>query len=838
MRNLKRVLSLALACVMVIGMMVMTTGAADIADIDEVKNTEAVTVMNALKVLEGDENGNFNPTGILTREQAAKIICVMLMGKDNADLLVGTSNFSDVAADRWSAPYIAYCASLDIISGYDGKFDPTGELTGVAFAKMLLVALGYDAKVEGYVNNANWATNIGSDAIDAGLNVKGVDLSAALTRDNAAQMAFQTLEADMVEYETKGTTITLNGVEIISGASKAEPIDYSDTDYDNASFNNTTDTTLQFCEKYFKDLTKETGAEAFNRPVSYAWNLENVPFHTAVSTPVATFTAKTNAKVVAEKLVNYKMQNTAETATIKVNNTTVYDANYGTNVTVDGVDDAFTVTADKETVAAQIADLTANGKLVEIYADRNKFVTDIVTVSYTTGKITAITTDDETGDVTYKFPGNVSKKDFADEDADDEIVIKGEVSRGDYVTYVDQAGVRYVYPTTSFEGTQTANKTAQGVKNLTIDGETYKVSSADSMAGAYPNSDKVATYYLDQYGFVIAVEDIDVASTDYLWIANISKNVTTGMDGDTPSAEVRVVLADGTVAKYDLLIEEDDDVWYAGDVALSDIDAENKTFAGVAQYDVYGYTIEGGKLALETLTVSGAAIEANEVYNTTLASVEETTNSYADASANNTVLLTQNTVVINYNATTKRATVYNGFDALPNLTAGNGYAVIKSGMGANASTCTATVVFMSVAATELDVEEYVYINKNDVTIVGVDEDRVYEATTVDGETVEFTKKANQALSNTGLYKLTADGKLGSYITLSDAGDKFLVQGELTVSGDMVKAGDGNWYYMTDDTKVVYIDSKVDEVDGNQGIVVLEKATSSNVATIFMVGEGS
>lgn len=172
MRNLKRVLSLALACVMVIGMMVMTTGAVDFDDAAEINYTEAVDVMSALGILEGYD-GNFNPDGILTREQAAKIICYMLMSPANAEMLNSTSNFADVEADRWSAPYIAYCASLGIISGYNGNFEPAGELTGVAFAKLLLVALGYDAEIEGYVGN-NWATNIGTDAIEAGINIAGV----------------------------------------------------------------------------------------------------------------------------------------------------------------------------------------------------------------------------------------------------------------------------------------------------------------------------------------------------------------------------------------------------------------------------------------------------------------------------------------------------------------------------------------------------------------------------------------------------------------------------------------------------------------------------------------
>ena len=129
MRNLKRVLSLALAVVMVIGMMVMTTGAADLNDYDEISYVEAVDVMSALGILEGDENSNFNPTDILTREQAAKIICYMLMGPANAELLNGTAYaFDDVEADRWSAPFISYCSNLGIIAGYDGYIDPAGAL--------------------------------------------------------------------------------------------------------------------------------------------------------------------------------------------------------------------------------------------------------------------------------------------------------------------------------------------------------------------------------------------------------------------------------------------------------------------------------------------------------------------------------------------------------------------------------------------------------------------------------------------------------------------------------------------------------------------------------------
>ena len=49
MRNLKRALSLALASVMLLGMMVVATSAASYPDIDENDNVEAIEVLNAVQ---------------------------------------------------------------------------------------------------------------------------------------------------------------------------------------------------------------------------------------------------------------------------------------------------------------------------------------------------------------------------------------------------------------------------------------------------------------------------------------------------------------------------------------------------------------------------------------------------------------------------------------------------------------------------------------------------------------------------------------------------------------------------------------------------------------------
>ena len=149
MRNLKKILALVLALVLSLSLVTIASGA-DFNDADEIELTEAVDVMTAIGVLEGHNTGDFAPKGTLTREQAAKIITYMLLG-DSADRLsVASTSFSDVAANHWSAADIEYCTTLGIIAGYgDGRFNPSGTLTGYAFAKMLLTALGYDATTEG-----------------------------------------------------------------------------------------------------------------------------------------------------------------------------------------------------------------------------------------------------------------------------------------------------------------------------------------------------------------------------------------------------------------------------------------------------------------------------------------------------------------------------------------------------------------------------------------------------------------------------------------------------------------------------------------------------------------
>ena len=203
MNNLKRVLSLGLTGAMLSGMMLVGASAAskDFTDADEIQNKEAVEVMSTLGVLKGKDTGAFDPAGTVTRAEMAKIICVMRNG--GVDPTLGTSSnpmFTDVS-NHWARSYIEYCANLGIIAGQgDGTFNPDGQVTGAAAAKMLLVALGYDSDVFGFTG-IDWELSTNLQANDAKLydGIRSIDTSAGLSRDNVAQMAYNALEAKIMD---------------------------------------------------------------------------------------------------------------------------------------------------------------------------------------------------------------------------------------------------------------------------------------------------------------------------------------------------------------------------------------------------------------------------------------------------------------------------------------------------------------------------------------------------------------------------------------------------------------------------------------------------------------
>ena len=195
---MKKLLALVLALVM--SMSLVTISNAAFSDADKIDHKEAVEVMNALGVINGMPDGSFAPAGNVTRAEMAKMISIISLGNIDPDAFKGTATDLTDINGHWAEGFIKYCYSQGVIAGRgDGTFAPNANVTAVEAAKMLLVAIGYNASVQGYVG-ADWTINVIRDAqLSKFFDDLSVTSTKVLTRDETAQMIWNAVQAKMIE---------------------------------------------------------------------------------------------------------------------------------------------------------------------------------------------------------------------------------------------------------------------------------------------------------------------------------------------------------------------------------------------------------------------------------------------------------------------------------------------------------------------------------------------------------------------------------------------------------------------------------------------------------------
>lgn len=216
MRTLKRTLSLVLALVMCLGLFGVAS-AASYPDADKVQYTEAVNVMTGIGAINGMGDGSFNPTGSVTRAQAAKMVAYAILGEKIASSLpVSASSFKDVDANyAWASPSIEYLVKLGVINGRgNGNFDPEGKVTAYEIAKMLLCSVGYGKNGE-YTGNG-WELTVAIAAQKAGVftGSKATNLNAAATREETALYCYNVMSnVESVVYNKNTNSYDKQGVD-------------------------------------------------------------------------------------------------------------------------------------------------------------------------------------------------------------------------------------------------------------------------------------------------------------------------------------------------------------------------------------------------------------------------------------------------------------------------------------------------------------------------------------------------------------------------------------------------------------------------------------------------
>ena len=538
---MKKFLSLVLALVMTMSLVTVSAGAKDFTDSSKIQYAEAVDVMSAVKVIDGYTDGSFNPTATLTRGAAAKIICNLILGPTTASALVAdAAPYKDVPTNHTFAGYIAYCQKEGIISGYaDGTFKPANSLTGYAFMKMLLGALGYDAEVEGYTG-PNWSINVAKRALNIGLDdgltgsFNGVK---AVNREEACLYAFNTLQATMVEYDAK-TSVSAGNTTVVIAGSKAK-------DMTNTAKTETIkdDGKMQFAEKYFEDLKLDETSDDFGRPAN-KWNVKKEEVGTYANTPDATFTKKVTKADVYNAIGK-----------------TVYDDLKDGDATLTTYFDGFETkvkAADVESTWANKNDTgkvnsTGNGDLTEIYVDDDNNVTIVTIRTY----VFQAATDYDAKKESVNLTQDGSKADNQTNAAKAIVLNDRTVEAEDYAVVKDLKADDYVLVTAVKNGSGYDVKSVEKAEVKTVEVSGYKLNdsvdaasttykynaNASAIKGTSYNVGKQATLVLDKYGYIIAVEE-SVVLSDYVYIEKFGS--TSSLNA---KALANAIFADGTDAE-------------------------------------------------------------------------------------------------------------------------------------------------------------------------------------------------------------------------------------------------------------------------------------------------
>ena len=626
MRNLKRALSLGLTAAMISGLMVMGSSAAsssytDVADTD---NVEAIEVLKAVGIMVGDESGDFNPDQKVTRNEMAVVMSNLMAY--NVATYKNTSPFTDVPS--WAEPYVAACYTNGITSGYSATvYGGSDSVTTAQAALMLMKALGYFQYSSDFGNDWQLSTVAQGNKIDLFEDVDS-GVKEAMTRNDVAQLVLNTLEAGTVEASSDVTHVTTGDVSVTTGKVEYNYVtsqkDYakaiSKTEAVYATGISTSGYIVELGEKLYDGDLKKTGdtVDDFGRPAT-EWKYGTETVGTFAKTPDATWTAKVTKKALYEAATKSVVDD-LESGEWSME---YYVDGVGTSVKKGDIDKYM----DKSSTEKINDDAdTGNGTLTELYVDDDN---DQVTVVVSNTYVFQATEDynKSKNEVKVTNAGDTDEYGITLDDYaldGDDFDIAG-VSEDDYLllTVTKTAGSKYeVQSVTPAEVVSGEIESFSKEDDVTIDGTTYKYSAKtekDGVKGEITATGGTTTLILDQYGYVIAVDDT-VVSGNYVYIeaagttSNISKTVeANAYFSDGTNATITLKKVDGKTSSS---IMKDANGWYTyskdsnNEYTLNSVKGSYASTDGVDR-TATGQILFNGRAALENIG-GKSGIKANE----------------------------------------------------------------------------------------------------------------------------------------------------------------------------------------------------------------------------------
>ena len=883
MRNLKRALSLALASMMLLGMMVIGAGAASITDMDDVVNKDAVSLMVDLGIIEGDNSGAFNPNGTINRAGVAKLAYYIQMGNADPSVYAGMGYFNDIAG-HWAEGYINYCYAQNLLDGRgDGTFNPGGSLQVVGLAKVLLNTLGYDSELEGYVGTG-WTINATRDAQSIGL-LAGVTqgMTETVTRDTAALMFYNALFLRTVEVQYQWdqgirqpngytTSTTPLGYQVYGLVKQDALVTGIDGD-GNAVLNIATVGSVAVSGKLpaTPDMVGST--------VTLYLKSSGATFNNGVQTGVGTASKLYNSALVASA------SNTVYTLTGPVGTATAGADTVAALVAAGTITTETTVNYYKNgTSIGTTADTNIGMKGVVVEFKNTNDTAGVDTVVITEKTAVALTAAPVVGTVNGKTVVTIAEAGIANKDASKVVGYEG-LAKGDVILYLNIGGTTYIEKATKITGSVVGNNSTYGA----LIGGTYYLAS-ELNGKTYDNNaiTDTATYdfYLDNGGYIVAAVKVSDGTsvttnlavvTDVAWVKPDSSGSLTSTA--KPYMEARLVFTDGTsqvvkVASVNGIVP----------VAVGTVVGENLKYnngssaattvaAGTATAKTFYYvakdtTVTGKYYGVEsaadltatdakalsntTTTTTGNFITTGLFYNysvnakgeyvlTSLNALTQGSNQVVNSTITNgkpnfTGSLVGNANTVFVYATTNAAgettyTVYTGIANVPTTSGTVSGTAIKNPAGV------VTYVFVNIQSTVTASTDLVYILSDDYTSVTGETAYLYEvllngtATTLKLATTGYNAGylyAVESISDKDVYTLSNTNIMAT----ADTGIKSVVGNVLLAGSNAYAYASGTPAYVVDGKTVVATTVDALALDGNDKVAVI-KAADNTVLAVYV-----
>ena len=819
MRNLKRALSLALASVMLLGMMVVGSSAKgidDFTDKAEIVNQDAVAVTSAIGMFEGYEDGSFGPENVVTRAEMAVIICTMLYGAGvNVNQFAETNVFTDVPA--WAQGYVNLCSSLGIVAGVgEGKFDPNATVTTAQAVLMLCRALGYFQNAADFGDNWMLAATAKGTALGLYGDLK-LTANEGLTRDNVAELVFNALtKAVPVQYnellgvyynENKGIIYSLTFYYTDTLGYKNFDLVYKtneNTDYGRPG-------TTWGTGSYRGTSATTEGNDSYGLNEDGSLKPENVKMTsddeiiTVADTPDYVYTAGTKENVIYKDLGKTVVEGTEKG-----------DYVYDWVAYVDGAEQE--IAGRPENEKDPTYEYTDKGATTEIYVDEVNETVTVVKINYYLAEITDIRSDDDGEFATVRMLG--TQDPLGDSVDTRKIYCKG-FAEDDYVVVtvdVDEDGDAFVAtindPATA-EGTVTRVKKDadpeedQGNYVKLDDGNQYNYSrwtegDVDGINEKHPTLDIGYRLFLDPNGYVIGFIALDDYYANYLYVDAVDVSLKT--------ITAKVVFTDGTAKTVEI-----DDEYIDLHSDRQDFTMTQAAVEAMLEEHVFAWTVSDDVYTLRQILPyanvndrdDGDLYEDNNY---------KDTEDHAVGNGNNTAAINSDKAFIYVNGTkyivdektafidTDDKVLYTGFENVPDYVDNDATDPVKFWAIDKNSDGALDVVFVYSGEASNSNKTYFYVADWEA-YESYDKNKMYKEATVyvDGEktTLIFTADAHQEITTgkSGLYVVNRTNGSG---VVTDA-DKIAVSAVPEVVGSRAfSLGDSNADQWTANSETIFV----------------------------------